>query len=50
MNIDQSRTGSLSAWALTSLADVNLNTASFGQADINRACQAIKLDPSCALA
>ena len=49
-NIDQSRTGSLSAWALTSQADVNLNTASFGQADINRARQAIKLDPSYALA
>ena len=49
-NINQSRTGNLSAWALTSQADVNLNTLTFGQGDIERARQAIELDPNYALA
>jgi tetratricopeptide (TPR) repeat protein len=49
-NINQSRTEDLSAWALTSRADVNLNKADFGKSDIEMARQAIELDPGYALA
>ena len=48
--INQSRTENLSAWALTSQADVNLNTAGFGKPDIETARRAIELDPNYALA
>ena len=48
--INQSRTENLSAWALTSQADVSLNTAVFGKADIEAARRAIELDPEYALA
>lgn len=48
--INQSRTENLSAWALISQADVNMNTAGFGKADIEAARRAIIIDPKYALA
>ena len=48
--IDQSRTENLSAWALTSRSDVNLNTSNFSKADVDTARRAIELDPNYALA